>query len=48
MMEQTQNATHTPLIQVDNVHKSFLMGKEAVQALRGVTLEVVCVARSCA
>jgi putative ABC transport system ATP-binding protein len=41
MMEQTQNATHTPLIQVDNVHKSFLMGKEAVQALRGVTLEVV-------
>ena len=40
-MEQTQNATHTPLIQVTNVHKSFLMGKEAVQALRGVTLEVM-------
>ena len=29
------------LIQVDNVHKSFLMGKEAVQALRGVTLDVM-------
>ena len=28
------------LIQVDNVHKSFLMGKEAVQALRGITLDV--------
>jgi len=41
MMEQTQDATHTPLIQVDNIHKSFLMGKEAVQALRGVTLEVM-------
>ncbi len=30
-----------PLIQVENVHKSFLMGKEAVQALRGVTLHVM-------
>jgi ABC-type lipoprotein export system ATPase subunit len=29
-----------PLISVENVHKSFLMGKEAVQALRGVSLEV--------
>jgi putative ABC transport system ATP-binding protein len=29
------------LIQVENVHKSFLMGKEAVQALRGVTLDVM-------
>ncbi len=43
-IEQTEQP---PLIQVDNVHKSFLMGKEAVQALRGVTLnvargEVVC------
>ena len=28
------------LIQVDNVHKSFLMGREAVQALRGVSLNV--------
>jgi len=30
----------TPLIQIDNVHKSFLMGREAVQALRGVSLDV--------
>ena len=30
----------TMLIEVDNVHKSFLMGKEAVLALRGVTLRV--------
>ena len=29
------------LIQVENVHKSFLMGKEAVQALRGVSLHVM-------
>jgi putative ABC transport system ATP-binding protein len=37
------NAQVTPdnhLIQVANVHKSFLMGKEAVQALRGVSLDV--------
>lgn len=27
-----------PIIQVDNVHKSYLMGKEAVPALRGVTI----------
>jgi putative ABC transport system ATP-binding protein len=31
-----------PLIVCDNVHKSFLMGKEAVQALRGVSLDVTC------
>lgn len=30
-----------PIIRVDNVHKSYLMGKEAVPALRGVTIEVV-------
>jgi putative ABC transport system ATP-binding protein len=35
------------IIQVDNIHKSYLMGKEAVPALRGVTInvqrgEVVC------
>ncbi len=30
-----------PIIRVENVHKSFLMGKEAVQALRGVNLEVM-------
>jgi putative ABC transport system ATP-binding protein len=28
------------IIQVDNVHKSYLMGKEAVPALRGVTIGV--------
>ena len=31
--------THT-IIQVDNVHKSYLMGKEAVPALRGVSLQI--------
>jgi putative ABC transport system ATP-binding protein len=30
----------TPIIFVDNIHKSYLMGKEAVPALRGVTLEI--------
>ncbi len=30
-----------PMIRVENVHKSFLMGKEAVQALRGVSLDVL-------
>ena len=29
-----------PLISIDNVHKSYLMGKEAVPALRGVSLEI--------
>jgi len=29
-----------PIIRVDNVHKSYLMGKEAVPALRGVSLHV--------
>jgi len=29
-----------PLIQIDNIHKSYLMGKEAVPALRGVSLEI--------
>ena len=28
------------MVQCDNIHKSFLMGKEAVQALRGVSLDV--------
>jgi putative ABC transport system ATP-binding protein len=46
-MDDNQVSEQMPLIQVDNVHKSFLMGKEAVQALRGVSLsvehgEVVC------
>ncbi len=29
-----------PIIIVDNVHKSYLMGKEAIPALRGVSLEI--------
>jgi len=29
-----------PLIRIDNVHKSYLMGKEAVPALRGVSLDI--------
>ena len=28
------------IIQVDSLHKSYLMGKEAVPALRGVTIDV--------
>ena len=28
------------IIQVDDIHKSYLMGKEAVPALRGVTIDV--------
>ncbi len=36
----TTHQNDAPLIRVDNVHKSFLMGKEAVQALRGVSLDV--------
>jgi putative ABC transport system ATP-binding protein len=41
MNEKTQATEQSPLIQVSNVHKSFLMGKEAVQALRGVSLNVM-------
>jgi putative ABC transport system ATP-binding protein len=29
-----------PIIRVDNVHKSYLMGREAVPALRGVSLDI--------
>jgi putative ABC transport system ATP-binding protein len=29
-----------PIIHVDNIHKSYLMGKEAVPALRGVSLQI--------
>jgi putative ABC transport system ATP-binding protein len=39
-MTNHQPPTTTPIIFVDNIHKSFLMGKEAVPALRGVSLEI--------
>ena len=39
-MDRQTSETQATFIQVDNVHKSFLMGKEAVQALRGVSLDV--------
>ncbi len=29
-----------PIIRIDDIHKSYLMGKEAVPALRGVSLEI--------
>jgi len=32
--------TTNPIIVVDNIHKSYLMGKEAVPALRGVSLDI--------
>ena len=41
MENRIEDKGQAPLIQVDNIHKSFLMGKEAVQALRGVTLNVM-------
>lgn len=34
------NLMSEPIIVVDNIHKSYLMGKEAVPALRGVSLEI--------
>jgi ABC-type lipoprotein export system ATPase subunit len=41
MNRQVGETEQALLIQVDSIHKSFLMGKEAVQALRGVTLDVM-------
>ena len=35
-----QTIMSEPIILVDNIHKSYLMGKEAVPALRGVSLEI--------
>ena len=29
-----------PIIKVENIHKSYLMGKEAVPALRGITMDI--------
>ncbi len=40
MDKQTRETEPSTFIHVDKVHKSFLMGKEAVQALRGVSLDV--------
>ncbi len=39
-MTQLPNLMSEPIIIVDNIHKSYLMGKEAVPALRGVSLEI--------
>lgn len=39
-MTNDQQPMTTPIIFVDNIHKSYLMGKEAVPALRGVSLEI--------
>lgn len=46
-MDRPTSETPATLVQVDNVHKSFLMGKEAVQALRGVSLDVACGEMTC-
>ena len=40
MNKQRNDPDQSLIIHVENVHKSFLMGKEAVQALRGVSLDV--------
>ncbi len=34
------SSSRPPIITIDNVHKSYLMGKEAVPALRGVSLVI--------
>jgi putative ABC transport system ATP-binding protein len=39
-MAPSMNEMEAPIIVVDNIHKSYLMGKEAVPALRGVSFEV--------
>ena len=39
-MNRLTEPNKAPIIVVDNVHKSYLMGKEAVPALRGVSLEI--------
>jgi putative ABC transport system ATP-binding protein len=33
-------SSNEPIISVDNIHKSYIMGREAVEALRGVSLDV--------
>jgi putative ABC transport system ATP-binding protein len=39
-MVRTIEDMSEPIIVVENIHKSYLMGKEAVPALRGVSLEI--------
>lgn len=39
-MNRLTEPNKAPIIVVDNVHKSYLMGKEAVPALRGVSLGI--------
>jgi putative ABC transport system ATP-binding protein len=38
--QHTEHPMSGPIIRVESVHKSYLMGKEAVPALRGVTLDI--------
>ncbi len=40
MVAKQEPTASDTLIEITNIHKSFLMGKEAVQALRGITLSV--------
>jgi putative ABC transport system ATP-binding protein len=35
------NSSSDPIIIVEDIHKSYLMGKEAVPALRGVSMEIL-------
>ncbi len=37
----SETNTNGAIIHIESVHKSFLMGKEAVQALRGIDLDVM-------
>lgn len=37
---EAQPPVRDPIIRIENVHKSYLMGKEAVPALRGVSIEI--------
>ncbi len=39
-MSDAPSTNSAPLIRVENIHKSYLMGKEAVPALRGVSLDI--------
>nr|MCW1971185.1 ATP-binding cassette domain-containing protein [Anaerolineae bacterium] len=39
-LSQDTHNSQDYIVQIEDVHKSFVMGKEAVPALRGVTLNV--------